>query len=96
MAKKKRARRTAKRSSRKVRKVLNKKVGLVNKIKLVVNNLLLFIALSLVSLVLKQFIQSPILNQLFFITAIVFGFISVGFLITLLILAIMKMVSKRR
>lgn len=100
MAKKKRMKRTATKKSRKsVKKSFSKykrATSISDKIKLVVNNLLLFIALSLVSFVLYRFIENKFLNDLFFVIAIVFGFIGAGFLIVLLILAIMKLISKKR
>ncbi len=66
------------------------------KITLVVNNLLLFIALSLVSFVLYRFLQNDVLVNLFFVLATVFGFVSVAFLITLLTLLVVKFVSKKK
>lgn len=92
MAKKKRA---VKKTRRKVswRGVL---IGdIKKKITIVLNNLLLFIALSLVSFVLYKFLQNAFLVNLFFIMSVVFGFVSVGFLITLLILFIIKLIKKR-
>jgi len=107
MARKKRvAKRTRKvqrkvsKSKRKVSKPENfrrsKSTDVKKKISLVINNLLLFVALSLVSFVLYRFLQNDILVNLFFVLATVFGFVSLAFLITLLILLIMKIVYKRR
>jgi hypothetical protein len=111
MARKKRVNRGVKRRVSKSRK-LSKKVSrksanlknyrnfvknnLRKKIALVVNNLLLFIALSLVSFVLYRFLQNDLLVNLFFVMATVFGFVAVAFLISLLVLAVMKFISKRR
>ncbi len=67
-----------------------------NKITLIGNNLLLFIALTLVSFVLYNFLGNDLLRNLFYVMAMVFGFVSVAFLITFLILIIMKFVSKKR
>ncbi len=94
MARKKRAKRVVRKKVRRV-KSRTPKFNVKNKISLVVNNLLLFIALSLVSLVLYRYIQNEFLVNLFQVMAIIFGFIAVGFLITFIILAIMKMVSKK-
>ena len=96
MVAKKRGRRVVRKSSRKVAKKTVRRTNLSDKIKLVINNLLLFIALSLVSFVLYRFIENKFLNDLFFIIAVVFGFIGVGFLIVLLVLMIMRMMSKRK
>jgi len=97
MARKKRVRRT-RRVSRKVSHSRSFNFGGGNvkkKISLVINNLLLFVALSLVSFVLYNFLQNEILTNLFLVMAMIFGFVAVGFLITLLILFIIKMIKKR-
>jgi len=93
MAKKKR---TKKRKSRRIaRRFAGKSIGTKKKIAVVIKNLLLFIALSLVSLVLSRFLQNDFFIKLFFVMAIIFGFVAVGFLIALLILSIMKAFSKK-
>ncbi len=93
MAKKKR---TKKRKSRRnVKRIGSRSAGIKKKIAVVIKNLLLFIALSLVSLVLSRFLQNDFFIKLFFVMAIIFGFVAVGFLISLVILAIMKTVSKK-
>jgi hypothetical protein len=94
MARKKKVRR-AKRTVRRTRNLSSKHSNPKNKIKLVFNNLLLFIALSLVSLVAYRLVSNEILINLFQVMAMVFGFVSVGFLITLLVLFIIKIVKKR-
>jgi hypothetical protein len=98
MARKKRVvKRTAKRTV--ARKINPKNIITGNfkkDINLIVRNLLLFIALSLVSLVLTRFLQNPLLVNLFSVMAIVFGFVSVAFLIYLLVLWIIELVSKKR
>ena len=94
MVKKKRSRKTTKRAVRKTGSI-SKLINTKNKPARVINNLLLFVALSLVSFVLYRFVQNVFFNNLFLIMAIIFGFISVGFLITFLILIIIKSVSKR-
>jgi len=80
MARKKRVRRSRKSSSR------NSGRG---KIPLVVRMLLVFIAFTLVSLVLYRFVSVS-----FLIIAGIFGFIAVGLFIALLVLWIMKIVRK--
>lgn len=101
MASKKRGRRTASRrkTARHVRRAkvsAPKFSNIKGRIARVVNNLLLFIALSLVSFVLYRFVQNDFLTDLFFVMSTVFGFIAVGFFIALLILEIVKYVSKKR
>ena len=97
MARKKRARRrVSRRVSRKVSR--SKSFGVSDtkrKIAIVLNNLLLFVALSLVSFVLYRFLQNELLVNLFFVMSMVFGFVGVAFLITLLILLIIKVVKKK-
>ena len=83
-----------KKKVRKNRKSTQRTSGFRNKIPLVVRNLLLFIAMSLVSFVLYRFIPNTLLTDLFYIMAIVFGFVAVAFLIVLLVLWIMKIIKK--
>ena len=65
-----------------------------NKIALDIRTLLLFVALSLVSLVLYRFLPTTLLTNLFYVMAIVFGFVAVGLLIALLVLEILRIVRK--
>ncbi len=97
MARKKRGKRrtTRKVSRRTSRSKSFRRNDTKRKIAVVLNNLLLFVALSLVSFVLYRFLQNELLTNLFFVMSMVFGFVSVGFLITLLILFIIKLVKKR-
>jgi hypothetical protein len=97
MVRKKRAqKRTVKRVSRKASNSKNfGKNDVGRKISIVLNNLLLFVALSLVSFVLYRFLQNDILINLFYAMSMIFGFVSVGFLVTLLVLLIMKVVKKQ-
>jgi len=87
-------------AKKKVRKKARKKIApkkkfnIKNKISLVVYNLLLFLALCLVSLLLYKFVRNSFLNDLFFVMTMAFGFIVVSFLILLLILFIIKTVKK--
>ena len=96
MVKKKRvkhkAHRAVKRSSHK--KFKFKSLNPKSKIKLVVNNLLFFVALCLVSLVLYRFVKNIILMNLFSVMAMIFGFVAVAFLIALLVLLIRKTMKK--
>ncbi len=97
MARKKRGRRKASRrvSKRASRSKSFGRNDTKRKIAVVLNNLLLFVALSLVSFVLYRFLQNELLVNLFFVMSMVFGFVSVAFLITLLILFIIKFVKKK-
>jgi len=93
MAKKKR---TEKRTRRKVSKNIISKFGdLKKKFTIVINNLLLFVALCLVSFVLYRFLVNDILKNFFQAMSMIFGFVSVAFLIVLLILFIMKFSKKK-
>lgn len=97
MARKKRVtKRTARRNVGKIgfKKIING--NLQKNISLVLNNLLLFAALSLVSFVLYRFLHNDFLLNMFFVMAMVFGFVSVAFLISLLVLVIIKFVSKKK
>ena len=95
MAKRKRVKRHSKKISRK--KVPNLRfLDTKKKFKIVFQQLLLFIALALVSLVLYRFIDNEFLASLFFVMTLVFSFVAVGFLIVLLILVVIKFISKKR
>ncbi len=102
MVKKKRVRRVKRGRSRRVsrtsRKAPKKTGSFASKRKLwlVLNNLLLFVALSLVSYVLTRFLTNAFFIDLFSITAMVFGFVAVGFLIALIVLLILSAFKKRR
>ncbi|MCK9567984.1 hypothetical protein M0R72_03445 [Candidatus Pacearchaeota archaeon] len=89
---KKRVKKVSRKSARKSSPIVGKK----RKISVLLNNLLLFIALALVSLVLKEFISEeyPFFIDLFFVLFIVFGFIAVAFLIVFLILLLVKALKK--
>ena len=95
----KNSRKVARGSRRAVRKVQRRTVSSPyskRKLWIVLNNLLLFIALSLVSYVLTRFLANTFFIDLFSITAMVFGFVAVGFLIALIILLILSAFKKRR
>ncbi len=92
MARKKRARRVRRSSRRAAR---SSRSDIKKSISVVLNQLLLFVALSLVSFVLYRFLQNAFLVSLFEVMAMIFGFVAVGFLVTLLVLLIIKIVRKR-
>lgn len=94
MARKKRGRtkrKAVRRTSRKPARLAPAR----SKVGLVIKNMLLFIILALVSYVLYSLLTNEILVNLFLILSMVFGFVAVAFLITLLILLIMKSFRKR-
>jgi len=86
MAKKKRTRKTRGTNSR--------FPSLQSKIPLVVKNLLLFVGLAVVSFILFSLVKNDFLMRFFNVSAMVFGFVAVAFLIVLLVLWIMKFVKK--
>lgn len=94
MAKRKRVRRKTARRVRRVSRRPAKLVGGKRKFALVVKNLILFTALALISFVLTYLLTNEVLNNLFLISSMVFGFVAVAFLITLLILLILKAFKK--
>lgn len=77
-----------------VKKKTRKKPDLKNKIKFALNRFLFFVILALVSFVVYSYIDNDLLNDLFFVMTMVFGFIAVGFLVVLLILFIIKNIRK--
>lgn len=93
MAKK---RKTAKKRSKAVKKT-NKRLTRASskKIGFVVKNLILFVVIAVASYLLYNVTTSDtILNNLFFLLGIITGFISLAFLIVLLILLVMKGLKK--
>jgi len=64
------------------------------KVSVLLNNLLLFIALALVSLVLTEFSSNIFFVNLFSVLTIVFGFIAVAFLIVFLVLLLVRTLKK--
>jgi hypothetical protein len=83
-----------KKRARKTR-VKNKSTRAKNKISLVVRQLLLFFGLFLIFFVLLKLSNKLFWLNFFQIMSIIFGFISVGFLIAFLVLWIMKIVKKK-
>ncbi|VVB83113.1 Uncharacterised protein [uncultured archaeon] len=86
MAKKKRARKTRGTNSR--------ASSFQNKIPLVVRKLILFTGLAVISFILFSLVKNDFLMRFFNVSAMVFGFVAVAFLIVLLVLWIMKFVKK--
>jgi len=93
---------TKKRTSKKSRAKRSRDVGKTNKqltrasgkkIGLVVKKLVLFIILAVASYILRS-VTSGFFYNLFFLLALIFGFIALAFLIVLLILLIMKGMKK--
>jgi len=64
-------------------------------LRVVLNNLVLFILLFLVSLILYQVLGEGIFKNLFSVFTILFGFVSVAFLISLLVFLFLKVFKKR-
>jgi hypothetical protein len=69
--------------------------SLKTKFSLVVKRLLFFSLLAIVLLILSSLANNSLLKNLFFVFAMASGFISVGFLIVLLILFILKFLRKK-
>jgi len=95
MVKKKRVRKAAKRKVSK--KVAFGSGDLKKKIKIVLNNFLLFVALFLVSSIFGLVIpfKNETLTNLFLAMTAIFGSVALAFLITLLVLVIMKIIKKK-
>ncbi|MAG78876.1 hypothetical protein CMI40_00685 [Candidatus Pacearchaeota archaeon] len=96
MAKKK-VKRKAKKKSRKVKRIVSKPKRLASnktKFNLVMKNLSLFVVLFVLSLVLYNVSSNELLSNLFFILALVTGFVSVAFLIIWLVFNVLKYASK--
>jgi hypothetical protein len=62
---------------------------------LVIKNLIVFLALALVSLLLSKLFQNLMLVNLFSLLSIIFAFLAVAFLLVLLIFLILKIAKKR-
>ncbi len=65
-------------------------------LRVILNNLIIFSILFLISLILFSVLQSPILVNLFFIFMLGFGFISVAFLITLVVFLFLRIFQKKK
>jgi len=75
-------------------KVTRKVVASKRKFRLVLVNLILFVGLSLISVLLYNIFSDEILQSFFFMSTIITGFIAVAFLITYLVLLFMRWFSK--
>jgi len=102
MARKK-VRRSPRRSHRRVHHRVRAQKGPVARgssistnIRIVLNNLIIFFILFLISLILYGVIQLEILHDLFFIFMLGFGFISLAFLLTLVVFLFLRLLKKRR
>lgn len=69
--------------------------GIKRNLRVVLNNLVLFILLFLVSLILYQVLGDGIFKNLFSVFTILFGFVSVAFLISLLVFLFLRVLRKR-
>ena len=65
-----------------------------NKFNIVLKNLILFLILFVLSLIFYNFSKGVIYEQLFFLLSLLFGFVSIAFLIALLIFVILRMMKK--
>jgi len=62
---------------------------------IVFRNLVLFVLLALISYILSYFVfESGVFADLFYLLLVIFGFISVAFLIALLLLSFMKLFKR--
>ena len=98
MARKKRVVKATRKASKGVSKaVVLGGNDLRKRVTIVLNNFLLFVALFLVSSVFgfAGFLGNTFLINLFRAAAMIFGFVAIAFLITLLILIIMKAIRKK-
>jgi len=66
----------------------------VSKFKIALKNFILFFVLFLVSFVVYQFISNELYLNLFFILSVIFGFISLAFLIVLLVFFFLRKMKK--
>jgi len=71
-----------------------RRVPAKNKLKIVVKNLVLFGILFVLSVVIASISSNELVDQLFWILAIITAFVAVAFLIVLLILVFMKQIRK--
>ena len=90
MVKKKRVKRTSRKKNVKQVRVRSTK----RKINLVLKNLILFTILTLASLLLYFLSNKELFRSLFYLLAIVLGFVGIAFLIVFLALLILKLMKK--
>lgn len=88
----------AKKTSKRLKKTKNTPyLDLKNKkISTLVNNLLLFLGLALISLILAGVLSNSFFISLFSVLTIIFGLISLAFLITFLVLILLHALSKNK
>ena len=65
-----------------------------SKVNLILKNLLLFVVLFIVFFVLYNFSSLPLYENLFLILTMIFGFLSIAFLIALLVFVFMRLLKK--
>jgi len=97
MAKKKKrvVKKTIKRKTAKKPVIKKRKVRYSSrKIKLVLRNLFLFVVLFILSLILYSISGTEFYKNLFLLIGVVFGFISLAFLIVLLVFVFLKFLNK--
>jgi hypothetical protein len=87
---KKAPRRTVSKKTRTSKPVVRSRVGLVLK------NLIVFLALALVSFISSFILVSEVLKRLLIFLALVFVFLSVAFLIVLLVLLILRSIKTKK
>ena len=93
-----RKKRSVRKVSPKVKRNISKPKRLVRasqrKISLAFKNLILFAVLSLISFLLYNFLSNELFVNLFFLLAIILGFVAVAFLIVLLIFLVLRIMKK--
>jgi polyferredoxin len=88
MVKKKKVNKKGKKTSSKMVRASKKKINLV------VKNLILFAVLTITSFILHYFLGEGVIKDLLYFSSMILGFIAIAFLITFLILYIMKLSKK--
>ena len=100
MAKKRRARgkkstRRVKRSRGAQRASRTSKYDSKRRIGLVLKNLVVFLALALISYLLYMFLGNSLIQSLFYLLSMVFVFVGIAFLIVLLVLLVLRVAKKK-
>ena len=95
-SKKKVVRTKPKRVSKKLKpkKRVVKRRATGKKMSIVIKNLILFVVLAIISYLLYNVSGSELLRQLFYLAAILMGFIALAFLIVLLVLLFLRLLKK--
>lgn len=100
MAKKKVKRRDHRRVSKRTapvkraKQIVNSSNTITNKIRVAFKNLLFFVLLTIIALVFLSLSTTVFYEKLFFILAVLLGFVSLAFVIALIVLGILKMMRK--